>query len=393
MQNGYRTTSMLVIPMRNRDNELVGVIQLINKTVDDQIVAFNADDQSLIESMASQATMMLENNSLVDELEKFLYALIKSIGSALDVKSTHTAKHVQNVASITEFLAKGVSENQTIFKDISFNDTQIEELKLSAWLHDIGKISTPEHIIHKRKKLETIFDRIEFIKAKFEIIKRDVEIAFLKNKITQDQYEKQSYELVSDLEFIELINDGQVYMSDDYYSKLKEISSKYTIDMKNDIQTIFSNDEYDNLSIKSGTITEEERDIINNHVIVTYDMLKNIPFPKKFRNVPKIAGSHHKTIDNKGYSSGEIFDLSMEISDKILAIADIFEALSSADRPYKDPYSISKVSQILIDMAKRKLIDKDLVKILIDDKLYLEYAKENLLASQIDNIDIDTSYL
>ncbi len=164
LNNDYKTTSMLVIPMRNRENELVGVIQLINKLDENNnVVSFNSSDESLITSMASQASMMLENNKLVDDLEALLYSLIKSIGSALSAKSSYTAKHIDNVAKLTEIIANGVNNNNTTFNDISFNSNELEEIKLAALLHDIGKISTPVHIVDKRTKLEAIYDRIESI--------------------------------------------------------------------------------------------------------------------------------------------------------------------------------------------------------------------------------------
>jgi len=381
-QNNYRTKSMLVIPMKNREDELIGVIQLINKTINNTTVSFNKDDEELIKSMSSQAAMMLENNYLVDELENFLYALIKSIGSALDVKSRQTATHVQNVAQIALFLADGVSKDETIFKDIKFNQNQLEELKLSAWLHDIGKISTPEHIINKATKLEALYDRIDIIKAKFEIFKKDIEISHLKGEITKEQMNIKIAKINNDVEFLNEINNGQIFMSQEYINKLKEIYEYEKIGIDNQKVSLIDDDEYLNLSIKRGTLNDKDREIINNHVVVTYDMLKDIPFPKKYKNVPKIAGSHHKTIDKKGYSAKEIFEDEMSVQDKILAIADVFEALSSSDRPYKDPFNIDEISAILNNMVKTKSLDKDIVELLLEKQLYMPYALEKFKKSQ-----------
>ena len=379
LANEYKTTSMLVIPMRNRDNELVGVIQLINKLDEDKnIVSFNKSDESLITSMSSQASMMLENNKLVDDLEALLYSLIKSIGSALSAKSSYTAKHIDNVAKISEIIANGVNNNKTTFNNISFNSNELEEIKLAALLHDIGKISTPVHIVDKGTKLESIFDRIELINLKFELQKKDIEILYLKNEISSDEKTNQLLEINMDFEYINKINKGDTFMSDINLDELYKIDKRYP--------NLFTKDELYNLSIKKGTLTKEDRDIINNHVIITYDMLKEVPFPNKYSNVPKIAGSHHITTDGRGYASHELLDQELAIQDKILAIADIFEALSAVDRPYRDANTLNQIAKIFKNMVKNKDLDKDLVKLFFEEKLYLEYVKEHFTAFQMDEL-------
>ena|GEM_PF-1426556 len=379
LANEYKTTSMLVIPMRNRDNELVGVIQLINKLDEDNnIVSFNKSDESLISSMASQASMMLENNKLVDDLEALLYSLIKSIGSALSAKSSYTAKHIDNVAKISEIIANGVNNNNTIFNDVSFSSNELEEIKLAALLHDIGKISTPVHIIDKGTKLEAIYDRIESVKLKFELVKKDIEILYLKNKITDNDKINSLSQVEIDFEFISKINLGDTFMSDANLEKLDEVSKRYP--------SLFTENELYHLSIRKGTLTKEDRDIINNHVIITYDMLKEVPFPNKYSNVPKIAGSHHITTDGRGYASHEILDQELTIQDKILAIADIFEVLSAVDRPYRDANTLNQIAKIFKSMVNNKDLDKDLVKLFFEEKLYLGYVKEHFTAFQMDEI-------
>lgn len=379
LNNDYKTTSMLVIPMRNRENELVGVIQLINKLDENNnVVSFNSSDESLITSMASQASMMLENNKLVDDLEALLYSLIKSIGSALSAKSSYTAKHIDNVAKLTEIIANGVNNNNTTFNDISFNSNELEEIKLAALLHDIGKISTPVHIVDKRTKLEAIYDRIESIKLKFELVKKDIEILHLKNKISDNDKINKLSQVDKDFEFIKKINLGNSFMSDANLEQLDEVSKRYP--------ELFTKDELYHLSIRKGTLSKEDREIINNHVIITYNMLKEVPFPKKYSNVPKIAGSHHITVDGRGYAAYELMDQELTIQDKILAIADIFEALSAVDRPYRDANTLNQIAKIFNSMVKNKDLDKDLVKLFFEEKLYLGYVQEHFTAFQMDEI-------
>jgi response regulator RpfG family c-di-GMP phosphodiesterase len=391
IEKNYKTASMLVMPMKNRENDLIGVIQLINKQFNKQTIPFYKDDESIIKAISSQATMVIENNQLVEELEKLLYALVASVGKALDEKSKYTAKHINHVAVLTQIIAKGINKNTTIFKDVEFLDNELEEIKLSAWLHDIGKISTPEHLIDKATKLETVYDRIDTIKSHFEILKRDIEIAYLKNDIDEKERDKKIANIEDDLSFLEEINHGDVYMSDEYLNRLEKISRNYgTIIINNKIIDILSDDHIYNLSTKKGTLTKENRKVINDHVVVTYDMLKDIPMPKKLSNVAKIAASHHKDVDGiGGYAHKELIGKEMSIQDKILAVADVFEALSAKDRPYKDAYKLSKIVDILISMVQNGQLDKNIVRVFFEDELYKEYAQKYIDESQIDNFKID----
>ncbi|MEA2017474.1 MAG: response regulator [Campylobacterota bacterium] len=381
---GYKTTSMLVIPLKNRDDIVIGVIQLINKHKDNDITSFLSHDEHIITSMASLATMVLENNQLVNDLEHFLYSLIESIGSAISAKSKYTAKHIDNVSILSKIIADGINDNNTIYKDIKYDAVQLEEIRLAALLHDIGKISTPAYIMDKATKLEKVCDRIDTINLRFELLKKDIEIAYLKNEIVEHKKNDIIKQLDVDLDFLNIINSGQTVMSDKYIDRLNSIYEK---------TGLLTEDEFYNLSIKAGTLTQKDRDIINNHVVVTYDMIKDLQFPKKFPNVVKIASSHHKTLDGKGYAAKEIIDLELTLEDKILVLADIFEALSTQDRPYKKPNTINQIAYIFVSMIENKQLDKDLVKMFFEDKLYLKYGKIYLHDSQLDKLTVDFSKL
>lgn len=378
----YQTKSMLVIPMKNKDNELVGVIQLINKQVDNENSDFTEQDEILIKAMASLATMIIENNQLVIDLEALLYGLIDSVNKALSEKSKYTQQHNDNVAILTNIITTGINDNKTIYTDINYSDIEMEEIRLSAMLHDIGKVTTPVHIMDKATKLETIYNRLHTIKLRFNLAKKDVEIAFLKNEINEEIKNKKITELNNNFELIQKLNNGEYFAKDEEYDKVASIA-------KDSNYQLLEEDELYNLSTRKGTLTAEDRDIINNHVIMSYEMIKELPFPKKFRDVPKIACSHHKTTDGGGYAAKEIKDLPLTLKDKILVIADIFEALSSKDRPYKKPNTLSQIFRIFTFLIKDNKIDRYLVQMFFEDGLYLEYAMEHFEESQMEDITED----
>jgi len=388
-QNNYKTTSMLVIPIKDRDGDLVGVIQLINKVVEGEQLPFNEADKALIRSMASISSMVLHNRKLVQDLENMLYGLISSIGTALGEKSGYTGKHVDKVAELTLLIANAINDDDTVFKDVNFSKEYIEELTLAAWLHDIGKITTPEYVVDKATRLETIYDRLGFVAAKIEIAKRDIKLKLLENKIDEQTSKDMIKTLEEDLEFIATLNKGGEFMSSENQSRLDEILDREDIFINNERVKILSENEYYNLSIKKGTLTDEEREVINNHVLVSYEMLKKVNFPKKLSNVAILAGSHHKTVDGKGYAHKDIIDLQMSIGDKILAVADIFEALSAHDRPYRGANKLSEIVKILSFMIKDKHIDEQIVKFFIEKGVYQEYADKYFLEDQMDEIKIN----
>lgn len=378
----YQTKSMLVIPMKNKDDELVGVIQLINKQIENKTSTYTEQDEILIKAMASLATMIIENNQLVIDLEALLYGLIDSVNKALSEKSKYTQQHNDNVAVLTNIITTGINNNQTIYPDIEYSNVEIEELRLSAMLHDIGKVTTPVHIMDKATKLETIYDRLQTIKLRFELEKKDVEISFLKGEIDEKTKLEKIINLDNDFQLIEKLNNGEYFAKDEEYDRAAAIAEESNY-------KLLEKDELYNLSTRKGTLTAEDRDIINNHVVVSYEMIKELPFPKKFRDVPKIACSHHKTIDGGGYAAAEIKDLPLTLKDKILVIADIFEALSSKDRPYKAPNTLTQIFRIFTFLIKDNKIDKYLVQMFFEDGLYLEYAKEHFEESQMEDITED----
>lgn len=380
---GYTSKSMLVIPLTNHENDVIGVLQLINKTkMSGRIIAFDKSDERIIKALAAQAAMALTNSQLITSLESFLDAFVSTIASAIDAKSKHTLKHITNISKLAPLLAKAIHEDETVYKDIKYNENDLKEIELAAKIHDIGKISMPESIIDKATKLQLMIDGIELIKEKAEILKRDYEIALLKNQITQEEYNKKLQILDDDIKFIEKVNIGSEFMRKEDLAKIQEISSHTYYKNNKEVSLISENERY-NLSIEKGTLTKEEKAIMNSHAQLSYDMLTALPFPKKYENVVHIAVNHHEKLNGKGYPRG-LSEKDLVLEDRIMILADVFEALTASDRPYKNAKKLSEVFKILGFMARDNEIDAQLLEFFKNSKILMEYAKEDLLPEQID---------
>jgi HD-GYP domain-containing protein (c-di-GMP phosphodiesterase class II)/ribonuclease BN (tRNA processing enzyme) len=322
--NNYRSKSMLVIPLKNHENEIIGVLQLINKKSNSHIIAFDKNDEKIISLLASIAAISITKNKLIEDFEKLLSSLIKTIGIAIDEKSKYTSKHVQNVAKLALMIAKAIQKEG--IKEYS-ND-ELKMIEIAGWLHDIGKIAIPEYVMDKAKKLEKLIDEIEVIKYKFELLKKEYYIQYLEKKISKEKYEELIKKADEDFEFLKELNKGYEWVDDEKLNRLKEIAK-----IKINNEFLINEEEFKNLSIRKGTLTDEERKIIQSHASIGLKMLNNLHFPKKYKRLPDIAGNHHEKLNGTGYPRGlTAKDLSLE--ERIMTIADIFEALSAADRPY-----------------------------------------------------------
>lgn len=378
----YRSKSMLVIPLINHDNEVIGVLQLINKIRNGAIINFDKLDEKIIISLASQAAMALTNMQLISSLEDFIDAFVSTIAKAIDTKSPYTSDHIVKVEKIALLVAKAIHDDNTLYKKIKYSENDYKQIALAAWMHDIGKISMPEHIIDKATKLEKIYDRIDLIEQRFEIIKLNKEIDFLKNQISKEEYENYIQELNNDIDFLKRINLGGEFMNDEDIKRLELISQKSYI--KNNIKvTLITEDEFYNLSIKKGTLTKEEITIIRNHAQLSLDMISELPFPKKYKNVLNIACNHHEKLNGLGYPRG-LKEEEITLEDRIMILADIFEALTASARPYKDAMTLSKVKNILTSMANNGELDKDLIEFFFNHKILHEYSNNELKSYQLD---------
>lgn len=372
-KTGYKSKSMLVIPLINHENDVIGILQLINKKRGAEIIEFNKFDEKVLKSLASQAAMALTNTQLIIGLEDLLNSFVTTIAKAIDAKSPYTSEHIQKVEKIAILLAKAIDKDKTVYKNINYSKNDYKQIALAAWMHDIGKISMPEHIIDKSTKLEKIFDRIEVIEQRLKIEQKNKEIEYLKNLISKNEFETFSMKIDEYINFLKRINMGSEFMNNEDKEKLTEIFN----------HKLLTEDEYYNLSIAKGTLTKEEKEIINNHAQLSFDMISELPFPKKYKDVLNIACNHHEKLDGTGYPRG-LKDTDITLEDRIMILADIFEALTANNRPYKEAMKLSKVKDILFSLANKGEIDKELIEFFFNNKILKKYSKEELDKKQID---------
>ncbi|MEQ1515004.1 MAG: HD domain-containing phosphohydrolase [Usitatibacteraceae bacterium] len=399
-KTGYRSTSFLTIPMKDHEGEIIGVLQLLNaQDAARKVVPFTAEDQRLAESLASQAAIALTNRMLINQLEELFESLIDLINSAIDDKSPYTGGHCKRVPALTMMLAEAASNTKDgPLAEFRMTDKDRYELKIAGLLHDCGKITTPVHVVDKATKLETIFDRIEFVAQRFEILKRDAEIDMLRAtsnaRVTGDRssveeaeqgYQARVLQLDEDRAFLRRANIGVERMSAEDQARVEEISNYRFRDESGREVPFLSGDEKGNFNIPYGTLTPAERQTINHHIDATIKMLEALPWPRHLVRVPEYAGGHHERMDGKGYPRG-LKREEMSVQARVMGIADIFEALTAKDRPYKVGKTLSESLNILGKLKMNGHVDPDLFDVFVREKVYLKYAEQFLDAAQVDTV-------
>ncbi|MCA1854864.1 GAF domain-containing protein [Massilia oculi] len=398
---GYRSQSILTVPMADHEGEMVGVLQLVNARTPAEggaagrIRSFTETDQRFIEALAAQAALALTNQLLVQQLEDLLEALVNLINIGIDEKSPYTGRHCQFVPELTMMLAEAVHQTRSgPLADFRMTDADRKELWLAGLLHDCGKITTPVHVVDKSTKLETIFDRIALIDTRFEVLLRDCEIRALRARCApdanpaaiDDRLRSEQGRLRADRDFLRRANVGSEGMSPEDQARVRRIGAYRWTGPDGQEQPFLGADEVENLTVRFGTLTEAERKIINNHIDVSVRMLESLPWPKHLKNVPEYAGGHHERMDGKGYPKG-LMGEQMSVQARIMAIADIFEALTACDRPYKKGKTLAESLHILGRFALNGHIDPDLFDIFVRERVYLQFAHKNMDARQIDAVD------
>lgn len=398
-KTGYRTKSVLTIPMKNHEKEMIGVLQLINAQAEDSIVDFTPEIEDIIRSLTSMAAVALTNRQLIDDMEELFQALTRLIARAIDEKSPYTGGHCNRVPELTMMIAEAVCDANTgPMAQFDMDAAEKYELSVAGWLHDCGKIATPEYVMDKATKLETIFDRIALVDCRIELAisqltssYQDRIIVGLKQGQSVDALEAELTEHIETLEqareFLRTSNVGGEFMDKADQERVAELAESYQVTIDGKLQPLLTSNEVANLSIAKGTLLPEEREIINNHMVVTIDMLESLPFPRHLRKVPEYAGGHHEKMDGTGYPKG-LKKEQMSVPARMMAIADIFEALTAADRPYKPAKKLSECLRIMGFMKKDQHIDPDLFDVFVDQKVYLQYAYQFLDKSQIDDVDL-----
>jgi len=450
-QTGYRSQSFLTVPLKNHLGFVIGVLQLINaRDSAGKVIPFGEPILPMVNALASQAAVSIDNRMLIEELKHLLDSFIALIAAAIDTKSPYTGGHCQRVPVLAEMLVRAACETKEgPFKDFNLTEAEWYELHVACWLHDCGKVTTPEYIVDKATKLEAIYDRIHEIRTRVEVLKRDAEIAMLKGRLAggdeaalKAAYDAEIAALDDDFAFVGTCNVGGEFMAPDKIERLKKIAGRtwtrtlsdrtgisYAEKRRRDarpeqplpVEEKLLEDRYDhisprerppltapgnqwgfnmkapehefnlgeiyNLSIGRGTLTEQDRYKINEHMVQTIVMLESLPFPRHLRRVPEYAGGHHEKLDGTGYPRG-LKKEDMSVPARVMAIADIFEALTAADRPYKPPKTLSESIKIMRFMVKDQHIDPDLFKLFLESGVYKEYAKQNLKPEQIDEVDL-----
>jgi HD-GYP domain-containing protein (c-di-GMP phosphodiesterase class II) len=401
-RTGYRSKSFLTVPMKNHEGEIIGVLQLLN-ALDPQtgeVGAFSDEDQHLAESLASQAAIALTNRLLIQQLEVLFESLIDLINTAIDEKSPYTGGHCNRVPALTMMIAEAAHETATgPLADFHMSEKDRYELKIAGLLHDCGKITTPVHVVDKATKLETIFDRVTLVAQRFEVLKKQAEVDMLRSKLAameagdreaarraEEEFAAKVRQYDDDREFIRKANIGGEAMKPEDQARVSKIAAYEWVNEQGEKDRFLTKDEEDNLNIRYGTLMPKEREVINNHIVATIKMLEALPWPRHLVNVPEYAGGHHERMDGKGYPRGLKRD-QMSIQARLMGIADIFEALTAKDRPYKPGKTLSDSLAILGKMGETGHIDPDLFHVFVREKVYLRYAKEFLDPQQIDEVD------
>ena len=458
---GYRAVSMLTVPMRSTSGETVGVMQLINRKRDPRTILtadtaaglvrpFDAFDQHLIVALASQAAVCVERTQLLEAQEQLIDSMITLLAGAIDAKSPYTGGHCERVPELAMMLARAAEETaEGPLADFRLGGDQAwREFRIGAWMHDCGKITTPEYVVDKATKLEANYNRIHEVRTRFEVLLRDARIAWLEGVINggnpaelEAAYLQLQSQLQADFAFVADCNLGGEFFGPDKVERLRAIASQRwqrhfdnrlglaweELSRHNDSaqelpvpeplladhawhviprqsnqipdasygfklevpEHLYNLGEVHNLTISRGTLTNEERYKINEHIVQTIMMLETLPFPANLSRVAEYAGTHHETLDGKGYPRRLTAD-DLSVPSRIMAIADIFEALTASDRPYKKAKTLSECLKILAGFRDRQHIDADLFALFLRSGVYRTYAERYLKPEQIDAVDVET---
>ncbi|MDQ7823283.1 MAG: HD domain-containing phosphohydrolase [Candidatus Eremiobacteraeota bacterium] len=375
-QTGYRTKSMLALPMIDHKNEIIGVIQLINKTVKEEIVPFDTEDESLLFAIASQAAVSIENTRLYHEIEQFFESFVRGLAMAIEARDPVTKGHSRRVRMYSVAIARAMG---------TFSEEEIRELSYSAWLHDVGKIGVPEYILKKSNRLSD--DQIQAVRERFQLIRAMkqsqtyLDICQMRcgpgenpenlKKAQNDKEKALEAELAllaESMAFLEKIN-GTGFLGDEDLQKLNDIAARTFIDAEGKKRSFLTAEEYEFLAVRKGNLTSRERDDMNAHVQHTKLILDKIRFTKDLKDVPTYASLHHEKLDGTGYPWGYPAD-KIPVQARILALADIYDALTAQDRPYKKPIPQGKSLDILEEMVQSGHLDREVFITFIKNRIY-----------------------
>ena len=375
-RNRYRTRSMLVVPIGNQSGEIIGVLQLINSQDENgNVVVFNREQEDLVLSLASQAAAAIENARLINAVHEIFASLVRYSASAIDARSPHTAGHSRRVATYAMRLARAINdETEGNLEDVFFSDKELEELNYAAWLHDIGKIGVREELLERVDRLSSA--EMELISTRFEAIKLAVARDFERQKsesknsagINHFELERRLQEVDEDLAFIRKINKAKDLTSEEI-QRVQELQGKSFRNARGEVRAYLSEEEARHLSLPTGNLTGMEFQEVQGHVLQTLNIINKIPFTKDLERIPVIAAAHHEKLDGSGYPLG-LTAPDIMIQARILGIADVYDALTATDRPYRGAMPVQEALRHLIEEAEVGKLDRDLVDLFVSKKLY-----------------------
>lgn len=355
---GYHTVSQLVIPLENNESELIGVLQLINALdAEGNVIPFSKQYHIIIRSLGSMAAIELTNLAYMDEMKAQMYSFVEALTTVLDQRTPYNAAHTRNVEKyagmLADYIAKLYEEGKC---DENFDYMRKEQLLLAALLHDIGKMVVPLRIMNRATRLAGDIEKVD---ARFELLRSFYEIDMLKGIITDKEYGERIADLEEELAFIHRI-DSMGYLDDESYERVCRLAQKQHVKEDGTVTKYITEQEAEYLTIRKGTLTEADRREMENHVVMTEKILSKVRFHKNFAIVPRWAASHHEFLDGSGYPN-HLTEEDLDLETRILTVADIYDALTATDRPYKKPVPHEKAMDILQDMAKEGKIDTQLV--------------------------------
>lgn len=401
-KNAYRSKSMLTLPLKNHENEVLGVLQVINAMDhQDKVTPFKEDHIVMLKSLASQASITMSNRKLINDLEELLMQFMHVIAKAIERKSKYASNHITRVAMLSDMIARKINEDKsTRFHNMKFSPSELKELSMAGLMHDVGKIVTPEHIMDKSTKLEHIVDRIALVDLRYKLFKKALTLFKIQYgepkliKVVRNWYRAKTSTTIEELFrfldedklFLDSINTGDELITDTNLKRIDHIQ-QMEFELEGEKWSLLTEDEVENLKIIRGTLTAEEKRIVDEHVLVTWELLSELSFPPKYKNVALYAASHHEKLNGTGHPFGFKAE-QLPPQSRILAIADIYEALTSADRPYKKPNKLGEALEIMAQCAENGEIDKDILDFFMDSGLYLEFAELCMNSDQIERIDV-----
>lgn len=359
---GYRTCSMLVVPLENYEGEVIGVLQLLNaKNEQGQTIPFDPELEKMVFSLASQAAVSLTNMQYIQEIDNLFHSFVQVMATAIDARTPYNVNHTRNIARLAEkFAAYLDSQTDGPFKNEKFPENRTAQLVMAAWLHDIGKVAIPLSVMDKPSRLG---ERIEYVRQRLELVENSLIRAFLEKKVAgavdreqEEEHREQLARISQARELIEKANHPATFVDQDLVRKLSELAHWEPLPGVR----LLTAEELKCLSISKGTLTDEERKIMESHVTVAQRMLEKFRFNSRYKDVPAWALSHHELLDGTGYPQG-LKDGEIPLEARILTILDVYDALTASDRPYKKAMAPQAAFNILEKMAQEGKLDSLLV--------------------------------